>query len=123
MFAESLAACAATLLCASGPAVSPSPDSVLHLTMTPPNGATRAAVLVCDPAAGTHPKPYEACSAIERADGELADLPRRNQACPMIYSPVVAEAHGWWRGERVDFRASYSNACVADAESSGLFGF
>ncbi|WP_199435087.1 SSI family serine proteinase inhibitor [Qaidamihabitans albus] len=117
--AGSLAACAVTLMCAGGQATPP--GSSLVLTLHPEGGTPRSAVLLCDPASGTHPEAEAACDALEQADGDFARLPTEHRACPMIHAPVRAEAHGTWRGERVHFRTSYSNTCFAEAESSGVF--
>ncbi|PXY33629.1 serine protease [Prauserella sp. PE36] len=123
MFAAgSLAACTLTMLCAGGPAPV-TPESSLTLTLHTADGAARAVQLVCDPDSGTHPKARDACEALEGADGDFERLAPKNQPCPMIYAPLDARAHGHWRGERVDFRTEYSNSCVADAESAGVFAF
>ncbi|MFC4001308.1 SSI family serine proteinase inhibitor [Prauserella oleivorans] len=120
--AGSLAACTLTMLCAAGP-VSPPPESALTLTVRQADGVSRAVQLLCDPDAGTHPKALEACTALEQADGNFDALATTRQPCPMIHAPVRATAHGHWRGKPVRHTADYSNPCLADAESSGVFGF
>ncbi|MBK1786552.1 serine protease [Prauserella sp. ASG 168] len=123
MFAAgSLAACTLTMLCIGGPSPDTS-DSSLTLTLQTADGAARAVQLDCDPASGTHPATADACDALEAADGDFARLATKNQACTMIFAPLQAEATGHWRGEPVRFSTEYSNECVADAESAGVFAF
>ncbi|SFB27970.1 Subtilisin inhibitor-like [Amycolatopsis marina] len=98
-------------------------DSALTLTTHDVNGSAKSVVLHCDPATGNHPSPAEACDALADADGDFEDLETQEVACALIYSPVQATAHGHWRGDPVVFETVYPNACVAGAESSGVFGF
>lgn len=119
-FVEPLAACALTLMCAGGPTP---PESSLMLTLTPESGPGRTALLNCQPASGTHPEAATACATLDAAGGVVAEVEPRNQQCVLIYSPVRAEAHGHWRGARVDFSAEFANPCHAAAKTSGVFDF
>ncbi len=122
MFAStSLAACTVAALCTGGPA--PAPQSSFELSLTDTRGASSSVRLQCGPAQGNHPQVDAACSALERADGDFSRLPMKNQLCTMIHSPVEAQARGHWHGEPVEFTTEYSNRCVADAHSGGVFAF
>lgn len=83
----------------------------------------RSAALTCEPAGGTHPDPVAACRDLAIAGGDFANLPGDPLigACPMVYDPVTASAVGLWRGEPVEFRATYSNACVLRARTGHVF--
>ncbi|MEU3275040.1 SSI family serine proteinase inhibitor [Saccharomonospora sp. NPDC006951] len=122
MFAAgSVAACAITMVCATGPA--PASHSALTLTLQTTDGAARTVQLNCDPASGTHPKAEEACAALSEADGKFGSLVKTSVACPMIYAPLEATARGHWQGSPVDYSTEYANSCVAGAESEGVFAF
>lgn len=118
-----LAACAAAALCTGGTAGAATPDSTFVLSLTDPRGATTSVELTCGPAQGNHPQADTACRSLEQADGDFSRLPTKFQNCTMIYSPVRATASGSWYGTPVDFDSEYSNRCVADAQSGGVFAF
>lgn len=82
------------------------------------DGETTEATLVCFPVvAGTHPRASEACEAIEEA-GSIAGVRARaqSQACPSIYAPVVAEAHG-----AENYREEFGNSCVLMSQKGPIF--
>lgn len=84
----------------------------------------KVAVLVCDPAAGTHPDASAACDAIATANGDFNALPSEPDAiCTMIYAPATATATGLWHGRSVNFEKTYSNACLMQAETGPVFSF
>lgn len=119
--AGSLVLCTLTAICSVGPAT---PPSTLTLTLHAAGGPARSVQLTCHPDTGTHPQPARACSALDAADGDFERLPADTEAtCTLVYSPVRAEARGRWKGERVDFTTEYANACQAEAQSGGVFGF
>lgn len=129
-----LAACLMTAFWAGGAPAVPAPppaqspaqpaaESSLTLTLHDAEGVSRSVQLICEPAAGTHPRAAEACAAVQEAEGDFTRLPVKDEICPMIYSPLQAEARGHWRGEPVEFTAEYSNRCRADTQSGGVFRF
>ncbi|WP_197320179.1 SSI family serine proteinase inhibitor [Saccharomonospora sp. NB11] len=118
-----LAACATAALCTGGPASAATPDAAFVLSLTDASGATTSVELTCGPTQGNHPQADTACRSLEQADGDFSRLPSKFQNCTMIYSPVWATATGTWRGMPVDFDTEYSNRCVADAQSGGVFAF
>lgn len=70
---------------------------------------------------GSHPRRERACAALDLAGGMFENLQTTGANCPMIYDPVTATAKGRYRGVRIDFEATYANACVAWAESDDVF--
>lgn len=113
---------AASMLALAAAPASPATD----LTLALDRGAGQAASVVdlrCEPPQGNHPDPARACSALSIVDGDFTRLPHTPQACPDLWAPVTATATGQWRGKPVRFTHTYSNTCVADAESSGVFAF
>ncbi|MEV7723303.1 subtilase-type protease inhibitor [Streptomyces sp. NPDC101733] len=83
----------------------------------------RASVLSCAPTAqGTHPSPEAACAALATTGGEFNRLlaaPDPDRACPMHYDPVTVTADGTWRGSRVAWKHTFSNACAMSATLNG----
>lgn len=120
-----IAACTFAVLASGGQATAAPPESSLALSLRHGDGTVSFTQLQCDPAGGSHPTSAQACAALDDAGGEPAALgsDRPATACPMIYAPVRASAHGHWRGEPVHFTATYNNSCLADVESGGVFGF
>jgi hypothetical protein len=70
---------------------------------------------------GSHPRRERACAALDLAGGRFENLQTTGANCPMIYDPVTATAKGRYKGVRIDFEATYANACVAWAESDDVF--
>ncbi|MFD9894119.1 SSI family serine proteinase inhibitor [Amycolatopsis sp. NPDC059027] len=97
--------------------------SSLELSTHEVTGRLAAVTLTCDPAGGTHPAHDSACAVLGRAKGDFDKITPRHQACTLNYSPVDVSATGEWRGKPVAFRATYGNACAADAETDGVFKF
>lgn len=91
--------------------------------------AVRASILSCAPTAqGTHPDPKAACAALAATAGTLDVLlaaPDSNRACPMHYDPVTVTADGVWKGSRVSWKHTFSNACAMSATLNGnaVFAF
>lgn len=89
----------------------------------------RATTLSCAyTAEGTHPAPRAACDALNATGGELNRLlaaPNPDRACPMHYDPVTVTADGVWRGSRVAWKHTFSNACEMSATLNGnaLYAF
>ncbi|WP_028661764.1 SSI family serine proteinase inhibitor [Saccharomonospora saliphila] len=119
--ATSLTVCTIAALCSGGPA--PAPESAFDLTMRGTDGVERVVRLTCAPDAGTHPRARQACAALTEAEGNFDRLPTKQTACTMVHSPVRAHAEGNWRGSPVDYATEYSNRCLADARSGGVFAF
>ncbi|WP_077797890.1 SSI family serine proteinase inhibitor [Streptomyces sp. JHA26] len=84
------------------------------------SGATRSAVLRCDPPRG-HARAAEACAELAAADGDPGRIPLRDTYCPMVYAPVTAQAHGQWRGRAVEYSRTFPNTCVMTARTGAVF--
>ncbi|MFF7370570.1 SSI family serine proteinase inhibitor [Streptomyces tricolor] len=118
---------AAAGLLTAGPARAASHDLVpanwLHLTVTKGDarsGDTRGALLLCDPPRG-HARASEACAELAAVGGDIGRLPAADTFCPMIFAPVTAHARGRWGGRTVDFRETYTSACVMRARTGSVF--
>ena len=78
------------------------------------DGPAQEASLTCDPAGGTHPRPAEACDALEANAGALPPLPP-DSVCTQIYGgPEEAEVRGTVGGETVEAAFSRQNGCEID---------
>ncbi|WP_217167477.1 SSI family serine proteinase inhibitor [Streptomyces sp. AC512_CC834] len=84
------------------------------------SGATRTALLLCDPPRG-HARAARACAELDATDGRIADLPPRDAYCPMIYAPVTAHARGQWRGRPVEYTRTFPSPCVMAARTGAVF--
>ena len=102
---------------------SAAPSSRLTLTVTSEDGFRTAATLRCQPAGGTHPAPARACATLARVNGDPGRLKPAEGFCTMHYAPVTATATGRWKGERVRYRQTFSNACVLRLATHGVFSF
>lgn len=110
----------------SDPAVQ-RPVSVMRLTVDRDNGSdpSRAAVLTCGPAGGTHPRAASACATLNKVDGKFGELRtgRADAMCPLIYRPVTVTASGTWEGTPVTHEKTYPNACVLTTYTGTVFDF
>jgi hypothetical protein len=90
-----------------------------------PDGADRSwAVLVCGPDGGTHPRARAACHALREAGGDVHALPAAaERMCAKIYSPVVVEVMGRWRGRLVEYRETFPNRCLMESDTGQVFAF
>nr|WP_052477870.1 SSI family serine proteinase inhibitor [Kibdelosporangium sp. MJ126-NF4]CEL14604.1 Protease inhibitor, SSI family (subtilisin inhibitor) [Kibdelosporangium sp. MJ126-NF4]CTQ96767.1 Protease inhibitor, SSI family (subtilisin inhibitor) [Kibdelosporangium sp. MJ126-NF4] len=72
---------------------------------------------------GTHPRREQACAELSKVNGEFGKLPTNAEPkiCTMEYNPVTARATGTYKGKRIEFKAVYSNPCVAASDSSDVF--
>jgi molybdopterin-binding protein len=82
-----------------------------------------AVILTCDPDGGTHPRPDLACTALRDVDGRFEQLPSDGTLCPLNLDPVTASAYGKWRGRWIRFAQVYTNRCVAEQQTNGVFRF
>ncbi|MBT1185483.1 serine protease [Streptomyces sp. CJ_13] len=105
------------------------PSAVVLAVAQGENAATvvRATTVSCAPTAqGTHPDPRGACAALNAAAGSLDALlaaPDTNRACPMHYDPVTVTADGVWKGSRIAWKHTFSNACAMSATLNGNAAF
>ena len=83
----------------------------------------RSATLRCEPSGGSHPQAVQACQELQAVDGQIAAIPERDGFCTKEYNPVTVTAAGWWRGERIRYRETYSNPCVMRLHTGTLFQF
>jgi hypothetical protein len=78
------------------------------------DGASQEVTLTCDPPGGTHPRPEEACLALQADPSALEPLPA-DSACTQIYGgPEEAEIVGTLDGEQVQATFSRQNGCEID---------
>ncbi|MUL43459.1 serine protease [Streptomonospora sp. PA3] len=103
------------------------PDAVLRLSVAATEEKrSDSTTLHCRPAGGSHPRAEDACAALERAEGDFSALGERSQQttmCTLQYAPVRVSASGVWQGAPVDYSETFSNPCVARAETAGVFDF
>ncbi|ALG08064.1 SSI family serine proteinase inhibitor [Kibdelosporangium phytohabitans] len=73
--------------------------------------------------AGTHPRREQSCGELAKVGGDFKKLPTNTEPkiCTMEFNPVTARATGTYKGKRVEFKAVYSNPCVAASDSSDIF--
>jgi hypothetical protein len=98
--------------------------SSLVLTVRVSGARPQVVTLSCSPARGSHPRPSEACRAVNAAHGDFTALKgREGVMCTMQFQPATAEAKGTWRGHPVRYRKTFSNACVLAVSTGPVFGF
>ncbi|MFF3491679.1 subtilase-type protease inhibitor [Streptomyces sp. NPDC002795] len=125
-----VAAAAFLALAAAAPAAHAAtdrPEQPSHLFLTV-SGAEDTWVhgvrLNCTPhPSGHHPYAAEACEALDAADGDLDALLVEQRICTQEYAPVTVLATGTYRGEPVDWRKTFGNACAMDASTGHVFRF
>lgn len=87
----------------------------------------RAVTLNCAPApSGTHPSARAACGELNAVNGEFAMLTGSSERpCTRQWDPVTITATGVWEGKRVDWSATYGNACEMRESMNGstVFAF
>ncbi|MDN0197286.1 SSI family serine proteinase inhibitor [Streptomyces sp. S.PNR 29] len=122
-----LLAAAALLLTCATPAPATADDALgdnwFYLTVTQgdaKSAGARSALLQCDPPKG-HSRAETACAELGAAAGDIAAIPRKDGYCPTIYAPVTAHARGKWRGQPVEYRQTFSNACMMAARTGSVF--
>ncbi|MES9519642.1 SSI family serine proteinase inhibitor [Streptomyces capoamus] len=118
---------AAAGLLTAGPAQAASHDVLpanwLYLTVTKGDARsadTRGTLLLCDPPLG-HAHAAEACADLSAAGGRIDRIPAAPVFCPMIFKPVTVHARGHWGSRSVDFRETYTSACVMRARTGAVF--
>ena len=78
------------------------------------DGASEEVTLTCDPPGGTHPRPEEACLALQADPSALEPLPP-DSVCTQIYGgPEEAEVVGTLDGEQLHATFSRQNGCEVD---------
>ncbi|TDB74973.1 SSI family serine proteinase inhibitor [Micromonospora sp. KC723] len=106
----------------AAPRSGPQTPSVLLLSTEQP-GDHRSAVLVCEPAGGTHPDAADACHAVAHVNGDLSALAFDEGPCTFEYAPVTAHAWGFWQDRPVAWSKTYSNRCLLLRGTRALFDF
>lgn len=86
-------------------------------------GPTSMATLLCDPAGGTHPDPVAACYVLRIAGGDFHAIQGVRGPCTMDYRPVTAIAYGYWRGTPTSYSETFTNPCLMERATSGVFNF
>lgn len=107
----------------AGASEPPRAPTHLWLVVVAHDGSHDTATLTCSPAGGSHPNAVAACRDLAIARGNFAELPGVPDAtaCPDVYAPVTVVAVGVWRGDPVDHRARYGNACVMRVMTGPVF--
>ncbi|MCW2640681.1 MAG: Subtilisin inhibitor-like protein 5 [Dactylosporangium sp.] len=103
-----------------------SAPTALFLTVADGEGGdvvSRAVVLTCDPAGGSHPAAQQACNELAAVTGDIDALSEGPDNCIMIYDPVTVTAEGWWQGHVRSFRATYVNSCLLYRQTRAVFDF
>lgn len=71
--------------------------------------------LGCDPAAGDHPQPAEACDVLGKAGVKVFDPVPADQMCTELYGgPQTATVTGTYDGKKVNATFSRTNGCEID---------
>jgi hypothetical protein len=86
----------------------------LGITFWPEGRAKSAAqmlTLSCDPPAGTHPNPAEACEKIEALDDPFAPPPMDEVCTEQYGGPQEALIEGTYRGKPVSYKLARTNGC------------
>ncbi|QBI54663.1 SSI family serine proteinase inhibitor [Streptomonospora litoralis] len=102
------------------------PGSAMRLSVAvPEQKSAEHTTLTCSPVGGSHPDAEAACAALERSGGDFTALGQRDQQtmCTLEYAPVRLSATGTWQGAPVDYDETFSNPCVARAQTEGVFDF
>lgn len=108
-----LPACGAEDEDGAAEAAPPPPAIELRVELFPkgPGAAGESATLTCDPAGGTHPRPKEACAALD-AHPEALDPVPQEAVCTQIYGgDQTATVTGAVRGQEVDASFNRRNGC------------
>lgn len=84
---------------------------------------SRATVLTCAPAGGSHPAARQACGELTTVAGDVAALSDDSGNCILIYDPVTVTLRGLWQGQEKFFRATYPNSCVLHRQTRTVFNF
>ncbi|MFF1833560.1 SSI family serine proteinase inhibitor [Streptomyces sp. NPDC058231] len=128
---RALAAAALTAVALATPLLSPpaahadARGGSLFLTVSGSgNTWIRGLALQCPPIAESHhPRAAEACAALEEAGGDLDGLRGDRHPCPLILDPVTVTAEGSYDGHPVEWRRTYPNSCVLEADTGPVFRF
>lgn len=121
MITVAVAMIAATMgsLIAAGPASAQ--ETGTRLLVTTPSGSV---VLLCDPAGGTHPKATAACLDIAAVNGNFHQMkPIKGRYCIQVWDPVEVSVTGYWKGKRVYYGSTESNASCAKFSHGRLFDY
>ncbi|MFI7675243.1 SSI family serine proteinase inhibitor [Actinophytocola sp. NPDC049390] len=108
----------------TGVAGASAPTSIT-LTVGAPERGGATVELECHPPGGSHPNAWSACVALHRAHGDFDALADQQEpaSCTMEYRPVVAQAHGTWRGKPVEWTREFGNDCTLETATGSVFRF
>jgi hypothetical protein len=98
-------------------------DDLIQEPLPPPSRLrSHRVVLACQPDAGTHPDPRQACGSLRKVDGYFERLePPEPYACTREFAPARVEAIGYWGDRRVNYSEVFSNRCIAAGETDNVF--
>ncbi|MER7001837.1 subtilase-type protease inhibitor [Dactylosporangium sp. NPDC000555] len=83
--------------------------------------ARRRAVLICQPAGGTHRQARDACTQLAKVGGKFDRLRLDGGMCTMQWDPVTVTATGRWKGRKVAYRHTFGNACTLSTTTGAVF--
>ena len=120
-----LAATAAAVLTATGPAAAAAPAKTkLTLIFMADAGYAAAVVLRCGPVGGAHPAGKKACATLKKVGGRPERLKAPPDAmCTMEYAPITAQITGTWQGKKVNWSRKFGNTCDMRRTTGVLFTF
>ncbi|MDO0909396.1 subtilase-type protease inhibitor [Streptomyces sp. DT2A-34] len=117
----------------SAPAALYAPSALVLTTGHGENAATtapeRAVTVNCAyTTSGTHPDPRQACTDLDRVNGDLERLATlradgTGRHCTKEYRPVVVTVQGVWRGTRVNYEHTFANPCIKETQGASVFAF
>ncbi|WP_433614782.1 SSI family serine proteinase inhibitor [Dactylosporangium sp. CA-139114] len=132
-----MVASAAVLLAAVGAGEAAAPGSALaapeaqnaktiRLVLTVAKGestkpAQRRASLTCQPAGGSHRQARTACQQLAKVGGRIDKLQSDGSMCIMLWDPVTVTANGTWKGRKVAYTHTFSNACTLGTTTGSVF--
>jgi hypothetical protein len=77
-------------------------------------GAAQKLTLSCDPPAGTHPNPADACERLAALDDPFAPPPTDEMCTELYGGPEEALITGTYRGTSVSYKLARTNGCEID---------
>ncbi|MDF8266235.1 SSI family serine proteinase inhibitor [Luteipulveratus flavus] len=109
----------------AGASTTSTPDYVrLHIQIIGSDGHSTYGSLRCDPPAGRHHRPAEACAELAAVDGNPAAL---NVSVPWIrcnpqaQEPTTVRMTGYWGSTVVDYRRTFANPCMVMTTTGSVF--
>ena len=97
---------------ASAPAGGTIPGTALKIVVNDGDGKTNTWTLSCDPPAGTHPNPLQACTVLAKYGQTALPPTSAHVMCSQIFGgSQTAKITGTWNGKTVTSALSRRNGC------------